>query len=151
MARLKAASLALAGLVKPLSLRTNCSADARISSSVAGGLKLCRVLIFRHIRFGSLLKIGHLGKYIGEKNLRSQAGIKECLSLVSYLVPALPRTIHEITRNRTNQSPGFLISWIVLPQGAAISENKSTTKLAAVRRLRIICSARTENSTEDWL
>jgi hypothetical protein len=37
--------------VKPLSFRTNCSEDARISSSVAGGLKLCRVLIFRHIVF----------------------------------------------------------------------------------------------------
>lgn len=48
-ARSKAASLAFDGRVKPLSLRTNCSDDARISSSVAGGLKLCRVLIFRHI------------------------------------------------------------------------------------------------------
>jgi len=39
-ARLKASSFALEGFVKPLSFRTNCSADARISSSVAGGLKL---------------------------------------------------------------------------------------------------------------
>ena len=37
--------------MKPLSLRTNCTEDARISSSVAGGLKLCRVLMFRHIVF----------------------------------------------------------------------------------------------------
>jgi hypothetical protein len=36
----KAASLAWDGLLKPLSLRTNCSAAARISSSVAGGSKL---------------------------------------------------------------------------------------------------------------
>ena len=39
-ARSKASSLALDGRLKPLSLRTNCSDDARISSSVAGGLKL---------------------------------------------------------------------------------------------------------------
>src|SRR6185503_6359066 len=49
-ARSKAASLAREGCVKPLSLRTNCSADARISSSVAGGSKLKRVLTFRHMR-----------------------------------------------------------------------------------------------------
>ncbi len=48
-ARLKASSLAFEGRVKPLSFRTNCRDDARISSSVAGGLKLCRVLMFRHI------------------------------------------------------------------------------------------------------
>ena len=35
--------------MKPLSFRTNWSADARISSSVAGGLKLCSVLMFRHM------------------------------------------------------------------------------------------------------
>src|SRR6185503_11387509 len=51
IARLNAASLARDGRVKPLSFRTNCSEDARISSSVAGGVKLCRVLIFRHIVF----------------------------------------------------------------------------------------------------
>src|SRR5438874_721586 len=49
MARLNAASLARDGFVAPLSLRTNCSADARISSSVAGGSKLASVLIFLHI------------------------------------------------------------------------------------------------------
>jgi len=36
---LKASSLALDGRLKPLSLRTNCSDEAWISSSVAGGLK----------------------------------------------------------------------------------------------------------------
>src|SRR5262245_52727441 len=49
-ARLNAASLALDGRVKPLNLRTNCSAEARISASVAGGAKLWRVLMFRHMR-----------------------------------------------------------------------------------------------------
>jgi len=33
----------------PLTLRTYCSADARISSSVAGGAKLCSVRMFRHM------------------------------------------------------------------------------------------------------
>src|SRR4051812_20335181 len=37
------------GAVKPLILRTNCSDAARISSSVAGGSKLNRVLMFRHM------------------------------------------------------------------------------------------------------
>src|SRR5262249_24373663 len=35
--------------LKPESLRTNCSAEARISSSVAGGSKLNSVLMLRHI------------------------------------------------------------------------------------------------------
>src|SRR5262249_58139450 len=49
-ARLKAAWFALEGRVNPLSFRTNCRAEARISSSVAGGSKLCSVLMFRHMR-----------------------------------------------------------------------------------------------------
>jgi hypothetical protein len=48
-ARLNAASLARDGFAKPLSWRTNCSADARISSSVAGGSKLNNVRILRDI------------------------------------------------------------------------------------------------------
>ena len=50
-ARLNASSFAFEGFVNPLSLRTNCNDDARISSSVAGGLKLWSVLIFRHMLF----------------------------------------------------------------------------------------------------
>src|SRR5262245_6505218 len=49
IARLNASSFALDGLLKPLSLRTNCSAEARISVSVAGGSKLNRVLMLRHM------------------------------------------------------------------------------------------------------
>ena len=44
-----AASLAFDGTLKPLSLRTNCSDASRISSSVAGGSKLNRVLKLRHM------------------------------------------------------------------------------------------------------
>jgi hypothetical protein len=47
-ARSKAARLAVDGLVNPLSFRTNCSDADRISSSVAGGVKLKRVLILLH-------------------------------------------------------------------------------------------------------
>src|SRR5436190_22545233 len=50
-ARLKASSLACDGLLKPESFRTNCSAEARISSSVAGGSKLNSVLMLRHMNF----------------------------------------------------------------------------------------------------
>src|SRR5206468_1558281 len=50
IARSNAASFALDGLLNPLSLRTNCSDAARISSSVAGGSKLNSVLMFRHIQ-----------------------------------------------------------------------------------------------------
>ena len=51
IARLNASSFALDGLLKPLSLRTNCSADARISVSVAGGSKLKSVFMLRHMVF----------------------------------------------------------------------------------------------------
>src|SRR6185503_5856344 len=53
-ARLNASSFALDGLLKPLSLRTNCKAEARISASVAGGSKLNSVLMLRHM---SLLRL----------------------------------------------------------------------------------------------
>src|SRR6185312_11263798 len=40
------------GALKPVSLRTNCRDAARISSSVAGGSKLNRVLMLRHMAAG---------------------------------------------------------------------------------------------------
>ena len=43
-------SFAFDGLVKPLIFLTNCKEAARTSSSVTGGSKLKRVLIFLHIR-----------------------------------------------------------------------------------------------------
>ena len=49
IAELNAASFAFEGALKPLSLRTNCSDAARISSWVAGGLKLKSVLMLRHM------------------------------------------------------------------------------------------------------
>jgi hypothetical protein len=47
----KEPSLAFDGLLKPLIFLTNWSDAARISSSVTGGSKLKRVLIFLHIRY----------------------------------------------------------------------------------------------------
>jgi len=48
-ARSNASALVCDGLLKPDSLRTNCSAEAWISSPVAGGSKLNSVLMLRHI------------------------------------------------------------------------------------------------------
>src|SRR5690242_14349125 len=48
-ARAKAASFALEGRLNPLSLCTNCSDAARISSSAAGGSKLKRVFMLLHM------------------------------------------------------------------------------------------------------
>src|ERR1700710_2477053 len=45
-----ASALACEGLVEPLILRTYWSADAWVSSLVAGGSKLWRVLMFLHMR-----------------------------------------------------------------------------------------------------
>jgi len=45
----KAASFAFDGLLKPLTFLTNCKAAARTSSSVTGGSKLNRVLMFLHM------------------------------------------------------------------------------------------------------
>src|ERR1700751_4132210 len=47
-----AVSFAFDGLLKPLIFLTNCSDAARISASVTGGLKLKRVLMFRHMVCG---------------------------------------------------------------------------------------------------
>jgi hypothetical protein len=46
--------LAFDGLLKPLTLRTNCKEAARISSSVTGGAKLKRILMFLHISFAPM-------------------------------------------------------------------------------------------------
>jgi hypothetical protein len=48
-ARLNASSFAREGFAVPLSFRTNCNAEARISSSVAGGEKFANVLMFLHM------------------------------------------------------------------------------------------------------
>ena len=61
-ARKNAASFVMDGLVEPLTLRTNCSAAAWISSSVAGGSKLCSVLMLRH---GACLRYAGLSRQIG--------------------------------------------------------------------------------------
>ena len=54
MAAWKACSFALEGLLKPVIFLTNWSEAARTSSSVTGGSKLKRVLIFLHMAISSL-------------------------------------------------------------------------------------------------
>ena len=63
-----AASFAFEGFEKPLILRTNCSEAAWISSRVAAGLKLKRVLMFLHtiFPFESLAVVLHHGCSIVE-------------------------------------------------------------------------------------
>src|SRR5262249_33009320 len=60
-ARLNAAWFALDGRVNPLSLRTNCRADPRTSSPVAGGSKLCSSLMFRHMGHPQLFNCMEIG------------------------------------------------------------------------------------------
>ena len=59
MAARKAASLAFDGLLKPLTFLTNCKEAARISSSVTGGSKLKRVLMFLHTIVTSIFQSGN--------------------------------------------------------------------------------------------
>jgi len=54
-----AASLAFDGLLKPLTFLTNCKEAARISSSVTGGSKLKRVLMFLHTIVTSMFQSGN--------------------------------------------------------------------------------------------
>ncbi len=86
-ARLNARSLTLEGRVKPLNFRTNWRADARISSPVAGGLKLCRVLMLRHIENPPLLSLFDRADHGARRRsagtltaygIRSATGMAEC-------------------------------------------------------------------------
>ena len=62
-ARKNAGSFVIEGLVKPLTLRTNCSEAARISASVTGGSKLNKVFMLLH-----------MGQIIGAQCFDCQAG-----------------------------------------------------------------------------
>src|SRR5262245_51821004 len=66
-ARLNASALACDGELKPDSFRTNCSAEAWISAWVAGGSKLNRVLMLRHMVFSSAPVVGQ-GRTAGAKS-----------------------------------------------------------------------------------
>ena len=57
-ARSNASLFTAEGFANPLTFLTNCSAAARISSSVAGGLTLYSVLMFLHTFFTSTVAIG---------------------------------------------------------------------------------------------
>src|SRR6202011_2808673 len=60
-ARSNAASLIFEGALKPLNLRTNCREAFRISSSVAGGSKLKRVLMFLHTVSPECVRLAYKG------------------------------------------------------------------------------------------
>jgi hypothetical protein len=64
MASRNAASFAFDGLLNPLIFLTNCSEAARISSSVTGGSKLKRVLMFLHMGVGptAMLTLSGFGR-----------------------------------------------------------------------------------------
>ena len=66
MAISKASAFAADGLLNPPNFLTNCTAAARISSSVAGGAKLCNCLIFRHITNKCLSPLATLNKPYAE-------------------------------------------------------------------------------------
>src|SRR5262249_61963458 len=59
-ARVNACWFALEGRAEPLNFRTNCRADARISSSLAGGWGVLRGFVFLALFFASLLFAAHL-------------------------------------------------------------------------------------------
>src|SRR5947208_2646909 len=82
----KAASFAFDGLLKPLTLRTNCRAAARISSSVTGGAKLNRILMFRHISV-CLDGLG-LAKAAGGQRTAALSAAKASSSMTSLELPA---------------------------------------------------------------
>src|SRR5207249_1293222 len=66
-ARLNASAFACEGELNPESLRTNCSAEAWISACVAGGSKLNRVLMLRHMVLSSAEDVGQ-GRTAGAKS-----------------------------------------------------------------------------------
>src|SRR5258706_2938774 len=78
-----AASLALEGLLNPLTFLTNCSDAARISSSVTGGAKLKRILMFLHMSATSRNRIIYPARSeVADRILRLlqfQLGSYECV------------------------------------------------------------------------
>ena len=68
-------SFALEGFVNPLNFRTNWTEEARISSSVAGGSKLCKVLMFRHMSPPRDSAFTPDGREIHHRNPKPRAGL----------------------------------------------------------------------------
>src|SRR6516225_4468964 len=82
----KAASLTFEGVLKPLNLRTNWSAAARTSLSVAGGSKLNKVLMLRHM----ILLPGQLLWLASLNIVRNTVGSRCCRTLRSSPALFLP-------------------------------------------------------------
>src|SRR5262249_23503720 len=99
-ARPKAASFAREGFANPLSLRTNCSEEARISSLVAGGLKLCSVLMFRHMAAprAALARSGHVPEH-QDRSEEHTSELQSRTNLVCRLLLEKKKKKHIHTRN----------------------------------------------------
>src|SRR5689334_5019876 len=81
MAVRNAASLTFDGLLKPLTFRTNCSEAARISSSVTGGSKLNRVLMFLHMELPRGVRVQQNAGYHSFVH-RSRCDIAFCIRVL---------------------------------------------------------------------
>ena len=79
----KACSFACEGFVEPLILRTNCIAAARTSSSVAGGSKLNRVLMFLHTMDSLFPDIERHTDCPGRRELEAELAVKRGGAFVS--------------------------------------------------------------------
>src|SRR5882672_2337225 len=100
MARSNAASFAFEGTLKPLSLRTNCNEASRISTSVAGGSKLKRVLMFLHMaRLTTLARLAAIGD--GLHQARAEAHRRHQVAGAAVVEPLFGRLAgHEGARKR---------------------------------------------------
>src|SRR5256712_10138591 len=102
-ARVNATSLALEGRVNPLSFRTNCSEDARTSSSVAGGLKLYSVLMLRHIGHPPRPGLGHSVSSLSAQSMSCTriAGLAKEAFLPTKSSSRTPRALEHAPQQKT--------------------------------------------------
>lgn len=87
-ARSNAASLLLDGILKPLSFLTNCSDASRISISVAGGSKLNRVLMLRHMGEASRRWLGEITGHRIQQSLERLGDMLVQIALITNHTPA---------------------------------------------------------------
>src|SRR5829696_8388889 len=111
-ARSKAAAFARDGVLKPESLRTNCSAEARTSSSVAGGSKLNSVRMLRHIV--SLLAPGRGHSFAGP----SLADLR-ALATAQGSGVAAPGASRSQQSSRRRDKRCFMMRWLGVRSNAA--------------------------------
>src|SRR5688572_15949968 len=103
IAALNAFSLAREGALNPLSFRTNCSDEAMISSSVAGGSKLNSVLMFLHMRSPSSMSPLPASRGEGGNNLMPNAALPHRLSYPQRRLEAQFRRVARLILDRDAQ------------------------------------------------